>query len=49
MLKILRKSPIKLSDLSKFKESELFGINPRHIRTVLDFDGSMTKFVMNMS
>lgn len=49
MLKVLKKCPVKLSDLSSSKEVIALGINQRYLRTVLEFDGSLTKFVMNMS
>lgn len=49
MLKVLKKSPIKLSDLSDAKEVKALGINPRYLRTVLEFDGSLTKFVLSLS
>ena len=49
MLKVLRKSPLSLSDICKSKDALFLGINPRFLSTVLDFDGSMTKFVMNLS
>ncbi len=49
MLKILRKFPIKLNDLGKSEQIQSLNINLKYIKTVLDFDGSMTKFVMNLS
>lgn len=49
MLKIVKKSQIKLSDLPSSKEVITSGISPRYLRTVLEFDGSLTKFVMNLS
>ncbi len=49
MLKILRKTFISSQDLEKIKRVNQFKISPKYIRTVLELDGSMTKFAMNLS
>jgi hypothetical protein len=48
MLKILRKSSIQLKNLSKELLNHSLEIEPRFVRTILEFDGSMTNFVVNI-
>jgi hypothetical protein len=48
MLKILRKRSIQLKNLSNELLNHSLEIDPRFVRTILEFDGSMTKFVVNM-
>jgi hypothetical protein len=48
MLKILRKSSIQLKNLSNELLNHSLEIDPRFVRTILEFDGSMTKLVVNM-